>query len=65
MDDLELLTLERAAKLLGLSPSTLRVQLHNGRLHGLKRGRDWFVLRQEVERYRNESKGQAGRPRER
>ena len=50
-------TLPEAAAQLGLSPSTLRVQLHKGRLKGRKVGRDWQVSNREIERYRAESKG--------
>jgi excisionase family DNA binding protein len=39
----EILTLKEAAEDSGLSPATLRVQIHNGRLVAVKRGRDWLV----------------------
>jgi len=38
-----LLTLTQAAKVAGLSPATLRKQIHNSRLKATKQGRDWFV----------------------
>ncbi len=47
----DLLTLPEAAKLAGLAAVTLRVQVHNGRLKAVKRGRDWWVTRRELERY--------------
>ncbi len=50
------MTLNEAARLLGLSPDTLRVQIRNGRLKATKRGRDWWVTKGEVERYERESK---------
>lgn len=50
-------TITQAAELLGLSPSTLRVQIHKGRLKGRKVGRDWQISAREIERYRAESKG--------
>lgn len=46
------MTLREAADILGLSPTTLRVQIRNGRLRATKRGRDWHVTAGEVERYR-------------
>lgn len=48
------MTLSEAASLLGLSPDTLRVQIHNGKLHATKKGRDWHVTPAEVKRYREE-----------
>jgi hypothetical protein len=49
-------TLIEAGRLLGLSPITLRVQIRNGKLKGQKKGRDWFVTLNEVDRYELESK---------
>ena len=59
-----MLTIIEAAKMLRLSPGTLRVQAHKGRLRAMKRGRDWLVTGIEVERYRMESAGHhvGGRP---
>lgn len=51
------MTLTDAAALLGLSPTTLRVQVRNGKLRATKVGRDWTVTPREVERYRRESLG--------
>jgi len=50
-----MLTLTEAAGLLGLSPTTLRIQIRNGKLKARKLGRDWIVSKAEVERYRRES----------
>lgn len=50
------MTLTEAAAALGVSPSTLRWQIRNGKLRAVKRGRDWWVTKQEVERYREEHK---------
>ncbi len=50
------MTLKEAAELLGLSPTTLRVQIKNGALKAKKIGRDWWVTPKEVERYREEHK---------
>lgn len=47
-------TLKQAAELLGLSPTTLRVQILKGKLKATKRGRDWWVTPKEVERYSQE-----------
>ena len=49
-------TLLEAAAELGLTPHTLRQQIHNGVLIGRKIGRDWVVRMSEVERYRAEHK---------
>lgn len=38
-----LLTLAEAAEESGLSAATLRKQIHNEKLHAIKRGRDWMV----------------------
>ena len=50
------LTLAEAARLLGVSPTTLRVQIRNGKLRARKVGPVWTVTEREVERYRRESK---------
>jgi excisionase family DNA binding protein len=57
-----LLTLAQAAERLGRSVNTLREQIRRGRLHAQKIGRDWLVEEAEVERYRRENLGRAGRP---
>lgn len=57
-----LMTLAEAAAALGISPNTLRVQIHNGRLKGRLVGKTWTVTPREVERYRAESLGKSGRP---
>jgi len=48
------LTLEEAARQLGVAASTLRVQIRNGKLKGSKIGPLWVVSPREVERYRRE-----------
>ena len=45
------LTLAEAAEETGLSPSTLRVQIRNGRLKATKVGRDWLVTRPALRAY--------------
>lgn len=47
----DLLTLAQAGQVADLHPDTLRAQIHNGRLHATKLGRDWFVTRAELDRY--------------
>lgn len=50
------MTLPEAARILGVTPDTLRQQIHAGRLVARKVGRDWHVTPGEVARYRKESK---------
>ena len=50
------MTLIQAAELLGVSPSTLRVQIRKGKLHAEKIGRDWHLTAKEVARYERENK---------
>lgn len=52
-----MITLAEAAERLGLSPSTLRVQVHNGRLKARLVGKTWVVTGREIERYRADSLG--------
>lgn len=49
-------TIREAAEKLGLSPTTLRVQILKGKLKAEKRGRDWWITPREVERYGQEHK---------
>lgn len=48
------MTLAEAATSLGVTAATLRQQIANGKLKATKRGRDWWVAKREVERYRTE-----------
>ena len=57
-----LLTLAEAASRLGLAPSTLRHQVHNGKLRARLIGKTYVVTGREVERYRAEFLGRPGRP---
>jgi excisionase family DNA binding protein len=50
------MTLTEAAATLGVTAATLRQQIAHGKLRAVKRGRDWWVARREVERYRAESR---------
>lgn len=43
--------LRDAAQRVGLSHSTLRVQIKNGRLKAVKRGRDWWVSEAQLAAY--------------
>jgi excisionase family DNA binding protein len=58
----DLLTLAEAAGELGLAADTLRTQVQRGRLAARMFGKTYVTTRGEVERYRRESLGQAGRP---
>lgn len=51
------MTLNEAAEVLGLAPSTLRHQIRNGALRATKHGRDWWVEPKEVKRYQEQSLG--------
>jgi len=57
----EWLTLAEAAASSGLSPATLRGQIHKGRLRATKRGRDWLVDATALLNYL-ESRDARGRP---
>lgn len=54
------LTLKEAARLLGLSPETLRLQVRNKKLSAFLAGKTYLVLESEVERYRREHRGKFG-----
>jgi excisionase family DNA binding protein len=51
------MTLTEAAARLGVAASTLRVQIHNGKLRGKLIGKTWTVTDGEIERYRVQSLG--------
>ena len=57
-----MLTLSEAADQLGLAASTLRHQVHAGRLRARLIGKTYVVTAREVERYRREHLGKPGRP---
>jgi excisionase family DNA binding protein len=48
-------TIPEAAAMLGVSPSTLRLQARIGKLRAVKVGREWVVNAVEIERYRREN----------
>lgn len=58
---MRLLTLAEAAAGLGLSPSTLRHQIANGKLRATLFGKTYVVTPAEVERYRRDSLGRRKR----
>jgi hypothetical protein len=60
MDDI--VTLKDAARLLGISPSTLRHQARAGRMRARLIGKTWVATRDEIERYRRANLGRPGRP---
>ncbi|HEY8953580.1 MAG TPA: helix-turn-helix domain-containing protein [Candidatus Dormibacteraeota bacterium] len=51
------MTLREAAEQLGLSLKTVQVQVRRQKLRAEKRGRDYWIVPSEVERYRRESLG--------
>ena len=55
------LTAAEAAAELGLKPGTVRYLCWKKIVKAEKRGRDWFISREEVERYRHERR-HVGRP---
>lgn len=57
-----MLTLTEAADQLGLAASTLRHQVHAGRLRARLVGKTYVVTPGEIERYRREHLGKVGRP---
>lgn len=52
----KMLTLAEAAAELGLSSSTLRWQIANGKLKGVKYGKTWVISRRELDRYGRENR---------
>jgi excisionase family DNA binding protein len=57
-----LLTTAEAAQRLGVLPRSVTLLCRRGILKGEKRGRDWMIEAEEVERYKAERKP-VGRPR--
>lgn len=51
MDAPDVLTPEEAARLLRVSLDTVRKMLREGRLPGAKVGREWRILRRDLEAY--------------
>jgi excisionase family DNA binding protein len=42
-------TIDKAAEVLAVSTTTIQKMMRDGRLHGIKRGRDWRILRSDLE----------------
>lgn len=56
-------TLEELAKRLGLKSSGgLRTQIQRGVLKATRAGHNWFIEKDEAERYQREHSGRKGRP---
>jgi excisionase family DNA binding protein len=58
----DILTLAEAADELGLGSSTLRHQAQKGVLRARLIGKTWVTTKAELDRYRSEHLGRAGRP---
>lgn len=48
------LTIKQAADALGITPSGVHQALRNRRMTGERKGRDWYIAQNEVERYKAE-----------
>jgi excisionase family DNA binding protein len=60
MDGDDLLTIPKAADLLGVSHMTIRRYIKAGHLHPIQPGRDYLIQRDELEQFK---KPRPGRPR--
>lgn len=56
------LTVPQAAVLLGLKPRSVRMFIERGMIKGEKRGRDWFISQDEVDRYQRERRKPGPQP---
>jgi excisionase family DNA binding protein len=56
MPDIEVLTVEEVAELLRTTIHTVRQLIRNKKLNAVKVGREYRILRSEVERFLGESK---------
>lgn len=54
LEDGSILTVEEAAKIIKVSPKTVRDWLRSGQLRGLKAGKQWRILRQDLESFMQE-----------
>lgn len=57
----EVLTTEEAAEVLGVTVTTVRSHIRNGRIEAKKRGRQWWITMNEAIRYRDRPQ-KTGRP---
>jgi excisionase family DNA binding protein len=55
-------TTSEAARILGISPITVRAQIYRKQLAAHRHGRDWFIAAEELARYQREQSGRPGRP---
>jgi len=55
------MTLKQAAARMGVTPDTLRQQIHTGALRATKHGSIWWVTEGAVRRYEEEHLGKPGR----
>jgi excisionase family DNA binding protein len=62
LDDLDLLTTEQAAEILGVNGSRVRQLLRSGTLKGSRFGRVWAVREEDLRAYMA-TRRKAGRPR--
>lgn len=62
-DSCHAMTIDEAAKSLGLKHNALYAAIHRGTLTSTKRHRTHFILYDEVERYRRDHLGKTGQPR--
>lgn len=66
MDEEYLMTLDKAAPLLGLTDGdTVRLYIWRGRIHATKRGRDWFMTKADIADYLANKKKRGGQPKPR
>lgn len=56
------MTLKEAAAVLGVTPDNLRGAIARGALKAAKHGRDWWVSKAEVERYRTKHRRATATP---
>jgi excisionase family DNA binding protein len=54
------ITTGEAAELTGYTSAYFRQMIHRGRIHARKRGRDWFMNKEEVKAYAEEMKRLGG-----
>ena len=58
----ELITLQEAAKLSGLSPNHFRRLVSEGEIWGKKLGRDWFTTKHSVKKYLSRNRRPGPKP---
>lgn len=51
LENVEIVTISEAAKILGIVPERVRLFMNQGRLRAIKAGRDWVTTRAEVEAF--------------